>query len=147
MAANAKYGKTHQTLRANWQRVLDSGRPVACWRCKRPIVPGEAWHLGHSDDGSRHMGPEHAGCNLRAQNELRAARARAFVNGEQAVGESDRWSEHWYGGEDSRCPACRAAGGPCPDADVSPPADGADAQLGGPTYERPDSPGVIFRDW
>jgi hypothetical protein len=73
-----RYGKTHRALREHWKRVIDGGGMVACWRCGDPIRHGMTWHLGHSDDGSRHMGPEHAKCNLRAQNELRAADARRW---------------------------------------------------------------------
>jgi len=83
--ADARYGSAHRALRSHWQRVIASGQPVACWRCKQPVTPGMEWHMGHTDDGSRHAGPEHAKCNLRAQNESRAADARKWRSGRAAT--------------------------------------------------------------
>lgn len=66
------YGVAHQALRASLAPVVAAGDAV-CWRCRRPIHPAEPWHLGHADgDPTRHMGPEHAGCNVDASNGKRA---------------------------------------------------------------------------
>jgi hypothetical protein len=79
VAVRRKYDERgYRAARARFGRLVASGAGV-CWRCGGPIRPGGAWHTGHSDDGRAIMGPEHAGCNLRAQNVLRAARARGEV--------------------------------------------------------------------
>lgn len=56
------YDAEHDTLRAIWQRRIDSGEAINCWRCEQPIVA--PWHLGHCDsDRSKYHGPEHESCN------------------------------------------------------------------------------------
>lgn len=80
------YGRDHRAERATWQRRLDGGERILCWRalhplaakypCKTPSVPISAdpalWHLGHSDtDRNVTMGPEHMACNLAATAALR----------------------------------------------------------------------------
>jgi hypothetical protein len=64
--ANARgYGPEHQRLRQSWQRVLDSGQPITCWRpdCDTVIDPSN-WHLGHDDaDRNVYRGPECVPCN------------------------------------------------------------------------------------
>ena len=112
-----KYGASHRAIRARLKPIVKAGRAV-CWRCGEPIAPNAEWHLGHSDDGTRWMGPEHATCNLRDGGRKRAAelfgpRPEAVVT--EACSPS-RWSRHWAGGFDVRCPECRAAGTPCADA-------------------------------
>jgi hypothetical protein len=71
----ADCGKEHRAVRVLWKRRIAMGG-VHCWRCKRPIVAGSKWHLGHDDRGVVHVGPECAGCKVKAANELRAADAR-----------------------------------------------------------------------
>lgn len=65
--ANARgYNNTHQKLRAAWQRRIDDGEHVTCWRpdCDTTIT-GRAWHLGHDDyDRAITRGPECIPCNL-----------------------------------------------------------------------------------
>jgi len=68
------YGSRHQRLRAEYQWLMDHGEPYNCWRCRRPILPGQPWDLGHDDyDRNLYRGPEHryarhcpAGGNRRA---------------------------------------------------------------------------------
>ena len=68
------YGAAHQAERRRWEPRVAAGE-VDCARCGQPIVPGEAWDLGHVDDRSGWSGPEHAGrCN-------RAAGGRASHRG------------------------------------------------------------------
>lgn len=62
------YDAAHDALRAAWQRRIDAGEVVHCWRpgCHVRIV-GRAWHLGHDDrDRSITRGPECIACNLSA---------------------------------------------------------------------------------
>lgn len=56
------YGHRHRQLREQWKPKVESGR-VDCWRCGKPIRSDEQWDLGHSDDRTRYMGPEHIQCN------------------------------------------------------------------------------------
>lgn len=73
------YGGEHQRRRAEWCPLVEAGG-VACARCGRVIIPGSAWHLGHTVDRTGYVGPEHARCNTqdgaRRGNRLRAARQR-----------------------------------------------------------------------
>ena len=58
------YGRAHELLRADWQRRIDAGEIVYCWRCKTTRITGRAWHLGHDDhDRTRYRGPECVPCN------------------------------------------------------------------------------------
>ena len=59
-----RYGHRHRRLRASLRALVESGR-ASCARCGKPILPGEAWDLGHlgRDDPTAHAGPEHARCN------------------------------------------------------------------------------------
>jgi hypothetical protein len=57
------YDNAHIKLRASWQRTLDAGQLVRCWRCGDPIRPG-SFDLGHCDDDRTVThGPEHPSCN------------------------------------------------------------------------------------
>lgn len=57
------YDAAHDRLRAQWQRRMDAGERVTCWRCGDPIDP-TAWTLGHCDDDRRqHHGPECPPCD------------------------------------------------------------------------------------
>lgn len=61
--AQRGYGSAHAKLRESLRPLVDAGRAV-CWRCLRPIAPGEPWDLGHDDlDRSVYRGPEHRRCN------------------------------------------------------------------------------------
>lgn len=61
------YDAAHDRERASWQRAIDGGRLVDCWRCGDPIR-GTEWHLGHCDiDRSIYHGPECIGCNTRTK--------------------------------------------------------------------------------
>ena len=57
------YGHRHQQLRKRWAPVVESGW-VFCARCRRPILPGQPWDLGHVDGSkTKYAGPEHRRCN------------------------------------------------------------------------------------
>ena len=60
------YGDDHRKLRAAWQRRINQGELVQCWRCGARVA-GSRWHLGHDDhDRSITRGPECVECNLKA---------------------------------------------------------------------------------
>jgi hypothetical protein len=74
-------------MRARYTRLVEAG-PAICARCRRPIVPGEPWDLGHVDgDGSRYAGPEHRRCNRHAGAKQGAAIVAGHprVQGEQVI--------------------------------------------------------------
>lgn len=52
------YGREHKRLRAELAPIVATGT-VKCWRCHQLIEPGEPWDLGHNDDRTMTMGPEH----------------------------------------------------------------------------------------
>lgn len=67
------WGWEHQQTREHWQRRIDAGEHVNCWRpnCQAPIT-GTHWHLGHDDhDRSITRGPECVTCNLSAAGRAR----------------------------------------------------------------------------
>jgi hypothetical protein len=75
-ARRAKHtSREHRQARKNIQAQLNRGEHVRCWRCGRSIPNiAAAWHVGHSDDGTRIMGAEHASENVKA-----AARKGAII--------------------------------------------------------------------
>jgi hypothetical protein len=88
------YGSAHQARRRRWNKRIYSGEEVNCARCGHPILPGQAWDLGHDDnDRTRYTGPEHRRCN-RATATHKAKRSRrtsyAFVD-EQPCKVSRQW--------------------------------------------------------
>lgn len=57
------YGIEHQKRRERERRLVEAGKAM-CWRCNKPIDPGEPWDLGHDDnDRTQYNGPEHRRCN------------------------------------------------------------------------------------
>jgi hypothetical protein len=65
------YTAGHDALRKAWQRRMDAGETVHCWRCTRVIDPNN-WHLGHDDhDRTVYRGPECPLCNLQAGGRAR----------------------------------------------------------------------------
>ncbi|KZE90634.1 hypothetical protein AVP41_00153 [Microbacterium sp. TNHR37B] len=58
------YNGNHDRLRAEWAPIVAAGT-VRCANptCGRPIRPGQAWDLGHTEDRTAYRGPEHAACN------------------------------------------------------------------------------------
>jgi hypothetical protein len=83
-AAERGYGLEHQRERRAWEPKVQRGE-VACSRCGRLIVPGEPWHLDHTDDRAGYLGPAHRDCNLRA-GAVKGAQVRAGVPAARASG-------------------------------------------------------------
>ena len=90
------YGSKHQQLRAKLRPQVDAGL-TNCWRCGRPIQPGQRWDLGHDDhDRTMYRGPEHArrvdcpaGGNRRA-GAIKGNKQRGADSGRN-VGNLRRW--------------------------------------------------------
>jgi hypothetical protein len=53
------YGQAHRAKRRALAPAVEAGL-YTCARCRHPILPDQAWDLGHVDgDGLRYAGPEH----------------------------------------------------------------------------------------
>lgn len=59
------YGRDFQAERKRWVKRVTAGG-VYCWRCGTRIEAGAAFDLGHSDDRTKIIGPEHPSCNRSA---------------------------------------------------------------------------------
>jgi hypothetical protein len=83
------YGAAHKALRETYRRAIEDGTVVLCARCRRRILPGTPFDLGHTEDRTGWTGPEHAGCN-------RVAGARNGAAVTHRHGECLRsWSRVW----------------------------------------------------
>ena len=49
-----------------------------CARCGGLILPGEAWDLDHTDDGTGYLGPSHARCNRATAGKQKARLGRIW---------------------------------------------------------------------
>jgi hypothetical protein len=57
------YDAQHDRLRRAWQREMDRGLGITCWRCGDLIDPTN-WTLGHCDDDrTKYHGPECPPCD------------------------------------------------------------------------------------
>lgn len=63
--AQRGYGKDFQSERKRWARRVATGG-VHCWRCGTRIEAGAPFDLGHNDDRTKIIGPEHPTCNRSA---------------------------------------------------------------------------------
>ncbi|HEY2957373.1 MAG TPA: hypothetical protein VGM21_04055 [Actinomycetota bacterium] len=74
MSGAVSYGGEHQALR---RALLPYAVGSRCWRCGRPILPGQPVDLGHDDDNpGLYRGLEHARCNRQAGAAKGKARRR-----------------------------------------------------------------------
>ena len=113
------YGSMHKALRKRFAARMKRGEAFYCWRptCLTPREPIDprSWDLGHVDPDLRHVfggrWPEHPRCNRRTVSHLQEQ-----LNGKpdpEPTNTVTRWSRHWYGGFNPRCPDCRRTGKPC----------------------------------
>jgi hypothetical protein len=56
------YGTPHQRLRLYWVKQIAAGG-VVCASCGEPILPGQPFDLGHTEDRTGYVGPECRKCN------------------------------------------------------------------------------------
>lgn len=82
-----QWRRNSKLVRAEVRRLHALGEPVACWRCQRPIHPGQPFDVGHINDVLTSeridLAPEHRHGN-RACDGNRAAggrRGAAITNG------------------------------------------------------------------
>jgi hypothetical protein len=59
------YDAEHDRLRARWKPKVERCE-VKCARCGQLILPGQTWHLDHTDDRVGYLGPSHERCNTSA---------------------------------------------------------------------------------
>ena len=124
------YGAVHKALRKRFAARMKSGEAFYCWRptCRTPSEPisPRSWDLGHVDPELRHVfgerWPEHPRCNRRTVSHLKerlygkpGAPEPTFpgLPDPEPTNTVTRWSRHWYGPFNPRCPDCRKTGKPC----------------------------------
>lgn len=74
-ARRNRYPTGHARLRKILTPEVAAGLKL-CAYCGEPIEPGQAWDLGHSDNGLFYNGPEHAECNRKTTTrKMRHSRA------------------------------------------------------------------------
>lgn len=78
------YGNKHQLERKRWKAIIDESG-ARCARCRRPILPGMAWHLDHAPGKRGYLGPSHARCNVVAGAKLGAAITNAKKRAKRRV--------------------------------------------------------------
>jgi hypothetical protein len=61
------YGYRHQQERKRWSPFVESGQ-VLCARCRRAILPGQPWDVGHVDGSkTKYADAEHRKCNRQTE--------------------------------------------------------------------------------
>ena len=74
----ARYAnRSHGVLRRVLEPVVALGE-TRCARCGGLILPGEAWDLDHTDDGTGYLGPSHARCNRATAGKQKARLGRIW---------------------------------------------------------------------
>jgi hypothetical protein len=130
------YGQFHKKARKRFAQRMKAGEVFYCWRptCPTPNEPIDprSWDLGHVEGVEEiarygRRWPEHRRCNratLTHAKEAASSVDHSVLRSEIKVrfgglpdphpGNSvDRWSRHWYGGFNPRCPKCRELGAAC----------------------------------
>jgi hypothetical protein len=89
------YGAIHKHLRERYRLLIGEGSVVLCARCRKRLLPGEPFDLGHVDrDRTRYAGPEHRRCNRVAG----AKSGAAVTNARRRACEPEyvrSWSRVW----------------------------------------------------
>lgn len=62
-ATERGYGVEHRAARREWAAELERLGSLPCARCGQVIYHVDAWDLGHTDDRTAYLGPEHQACN------------------------------------------------------------------------------------
>src|SRR5829696_2129618 len=125
------YGPVHKAARKRFTARMRAGEVFHCWRpsCPTPNEPIDprSWDLGHVDPelrgvfGDRH--PEHPACNRRTMSHLKERLKAAEADEPRPerverlpdptpTNSVTRWSRHWSGPWNPRCPQCRETGEP-----------------------------------
>jgi hypothetical protein len=130
---SSRYSSFHKNVRRRWKRRVERGG-VDCARCGEPIEPTDLWDLGHVDGGrpGQYAGPEHRRCNRgapaaaawRALAESKNSRAQVRAPAQTVDrwpgwplpdpdpgNRIDRWSLHWHGPANPRCPPVASSTG------------------------------------
>lgn len=90
------YGAAHKAMRERLRLTIENGAAVVlCARCRRRILPGEPWDLGHTDDRMGWTGPEHRSCNRLAGGKQGAAVTNAARRPTLRSGYTRSWSQVW----------------------------------------------------
>lgn len=92
------YGSAHKSLRERYRHQIDGGAVVLCARCRRRILAGEPWDLGHTADRTGWTGPEHRRFNRVAGARDGAAVTNARHQPHHATAATDHervWSRVW----------------------------------------------------
>lgn len=68
----ALYNRDHKALRARLKPQVATGTVICSWPgCGLPILPGQAWDLGHmAGRPGVYAGPQHASCNRKTRGVL-----------------------------------------------------------------------------
>lgn len=69
------YDAGHRADRRDWQRRINQGEHVTCWRCGKPITPDTPWDLGHNRNRTDRK-PECWPCNRATKTHRARERAR-----------------------------------------------------------------------
>lgn len=96
----AKWSTTSRKERARIEPAVAAGA-ATCWRCRRPIIPGTKWDVGHVEDANgRWVGryaPEHA---LKADcaaggNRAAGGRKGATLTNRARAGRAEKRLPNW----------------------------------------------------
>lgn len=98
--SDPEYMRNAKIIRGRVRAAHRRDEPVQCWRCRRAIVPGQPWDVGHRDGATGHslaeLAPEHrhatAYCEGNRANGGR--KGAAITNGRHSIpqGSVTQWN-------------------------------------------------------